>query len=69
MSNFDTKQLNARLSDQAYTNWTQQDVDNGTVAYTDDNGQDWVVYAVSGDTDSDTGFYGVAYRSVWFRHI
>jgi len=50
MADFQTTQLNAQLSEKAYTNWTQQNVEEGIVAYTDNNGHDWEVYAVSGET-------------------
>jgi len=57
------QQLNANLSEKAYTNWTQSDVDNETVAFTDSNGQSWTVYAVSEAISYNSGFYGVAFKN------
>ncbi|WP_224746969.1 hypothetical protein [Pelovirga terrestris] len=55
--------LNANLSEKAYTNWTQSDIENSTVAYTDANGHNWTVYEVSETTGYDNGFYGVAFKN------
>lgn len=53
----------AQLSEQAYRDFDQADVDKATVAFTDSNGSDWTVYAVSETTGYDTGFSGVAFRN------
>ena len=43
MENFDIVQLNANLSEKAYTDYTQADVENHTVTFTDTNGSNWDV--------------------------
>ena len=62
MSSFN-QLVNAQLSEQAYQDFDQTDVDNATTVFTDSNGSDWTVYAVSETTGYDTGFSGVAFRN------
>jgi len=64
MQDFFTIEKNAQLSKWAYKNWTQEDADGSyAVAYKDANGDNWEVYAVSGDEGKDTGYYSVAYTN------
>ncbi|MCK5916321.1 MAG: DUF2974 domain-containing protein, partial [Deltaproteobacteria bacterium] len=68
MSSFE-QLVNAQLSEKAYSDFDQSDVDNATTAYTDSNGSDWTVYAVSETGSYDSGFSGVAFRNVDTKEV
>jgi hypothetical protein len=63
MLDFKSVQINANLSQRAYTNWSQTDVETQTIAFTDSNNDNWEVYAISGNTGYNDGYYGVAFRN------
>lgn len=38
--------INSNLSAKAYTDWTESDKQNATVAFTDKNGNNWSIYDI-----------------------
>lgn len=59
-------QLNADLSNKAYTTFTQEDIGS---TFTGTDGKTWEVYAVSGNTQAANGFYGVAFRNTETKDV